>query len=245
MIRILSSDRLLVIKLQVHQPRPRARQTNLCRGGSRQQIVSESCRLCEDGVQSCLSHYNKSLNMGTGKQACGRINNGIPASFFVAAIYNFYENISFASTSRWPHKHFEFILWNGDGLWETIQVWRTEEEGGLTVTRGDDSSVGNWRRFTRTNRRLHSHERAADATQVDAGLLWSTSKILWFCFAKSSQSFWQAARKHCLPSTKTRPTPVEKHAPTNELISDMNCGVYVWAFSLQFAQLPFTALGWL
>lgn len=123
MIRILSSDRLLVIKLQVHQPRPRARQTNLCRGGSRQQIVSESCRLCENGVQSCLSHYNKSLNMGTRKQACGRINNGM-LRFFVAAIYNFYENISFSQTSRWPHKRFGFLLRSGDGLWESIQIWR-------------------------------------------------------------------------------------------------------------------------
>lgn len=48
-------------------------------------------------------------------------------------------------------------------------------------------------------------------------------------------------RKHCLVCTKTWATPVEKHAPTNELISDMSCGVYVRVV-LQCTWLPFTAL---
>lgn len=50
-----------------------------------------------------------------------------------------------------------------------------------------------------------------------------------------------STRKHCLGCTKTWATPVEEHAPTNELISDMSCGVYVRVV-LQCTWLPFTAL---
>lgn len=49
-------------------------------------------------------------------------------------------------------------------------------------------------------------------------------------------------RKHCLHRTTARVTPVEKHAPTNELISDMSCGVYVRVV-LRCTWLPFSAPG--
>ena len=64
------------------------------------------------------------------------------------------------------------------------------------------------------------------------------------CVAESFQSLWQAEAGS---ARKPRPTgteienpphpPVEEHAPTNELISDMNCGVYVHTASLHCSGL--------
>lgn len=55
-INILKHDHLLVIKLQVHEPRPRARQTNLCCEVHGNRLFLNQA-LCESGAHSCLFHY--------------------------------------------------------------------------------------------------------------------------------------------------------------------------------------------
>lgn len=79
-IHILNGDRLLVIKLQVHQPRPQARQTNLCWEVHSSRLFLNQA-VCETGAQSCLSHYNKWFNMGTKAGMWTYINNGNTALF--------------------------------------------------------------------------------------------------------------------------------------------------------------------
>lgn len=47
-----------------------------------------------------------------------------------------------------------------------------------------------------------------------------------------------STRKHCLPPYKDMVNPVEKHASTNELISDMNCAVYARVFRWSAHSFP-------
>lgn len=59
-------------------------------------------------------------------------------------------------------------------------------------------------------------------------------KILWLPFIKLLLILTGTGQlnKDALSALyKAVVTPVEKHAPTNELISDMNCGVYVRGFA--------------
>lgn len=161
------------------------------------------------------------------KQACGHINNGI-LFCFAARIYCFYETVSLA---------FDILL-----AGQPFCVYSMNRRWPRKVSRtGEKPHCDPWRRFlhwepkgfTRTSQQLHSHEKAGNATQVERGQNGPSAKQLeniMIAFVKLSLILTGTARldKEALSGPhKEVVTPVEKHAPTNELISDMNCGVYV------------------
>lgn len=88
---------------------------------------------------------------------------------------------------------------------------------------GDSSPTGSWGASPTPTR-----EETTDATQVEGGHnLRSNLKMLWF-HSWGFHSFWQvqAAQQGSIVCSAQEVTPAEEHAPTNKLISDMNCGVF-------------------
>lgn len=154
---------------------------------------------------------------------------------FAAAIYCFYETVSLASTSLWLDKWFVFIA-----------------PSSKASMSGEQPYCDPWRRFlrwelkgfTRTNQQLHSHEKSSNATQVERGQKRPFCKATWKYYDCVHKAFTHFDRhswlnKEALSALpKEVVTPVEKRAPTNELISDMNCGVYVRVFRCTAHSFP-------
>lgn len=162
---------------------------------------------------------------------------------FAVAIYRFYGNFSLALRFLCLEKLYVYPLHH---QWPQ-KISQTWVQPHCDPGRYSMFSAGN-QRASHTSEQLHSNEKKATMphklkegqNDISAKQL----KNIMIAFIKLSVILTgtsSSTRKHCLGCTKTWATPVEEHAPTNELISDMSCGVYVRVV-LQCTWLPFTAL---
>lgn len=160
------------------------------------------------------------------KQACGHINNGIAASF-----------CCYDLLLLWNHQPCFDILWldKCSVFIPRIAVGPGKPAGwkrNLTVTHGDDSSTGNQRASpipTSSFTPMKNHQYHTGWKRPKRPFCKATWKY-YDCVHKAFTRFDKHSRlnKEALSALhKEVVNPVEKHAPTNELISDMNCGVYV------------------
>lgn len=120
-------------------------------------------------------------------------------------------------------------------------------EGSLTVTHGDDSSAGNCRASpvpagSSTPMKNHRCHTGWKRPQISAKQL--VNIMICICEAAHFERHGRPNKGTLSAVYKGVVTPVEKHAPTNELISDMNCGVYVWVFRCRAHSLPSLLWPW-